>query len=445
MLFLAVVNVCGLSPLLWSTYEPPASRVSATGGAVFVNCLRGNDGASGATPETALQTVSAALKKHGSADATSNPWTINVAGGMCPLAAPLRVGPEHQGLRLVGDGKTAISGGAPITGWTPSADHPGGKVFVADTSGFPLDEIKSLRLGGQMMSRTRWPKLSGSGSTRGLTSPNWLFAMQWSSAPPAANRQRGLQLLGVDPATLPEGINLSAVAGFGFVHVLGCVEKDVNSQLTRVLAVENGASAEPQVQILFRNQFTVNQRYYFENVPWDMEEGEFYHDMSTGKLYAWPPAGQEKLLQAGHAIAPVTDLLLEVAKTSDVVVSNLTFLDTTYYADGFWDGPGQQPSDAAVRLNYGNEVHVEGCNFLASLGGYGVGVGNATQNSSVSGCLFDHMGEGGVFLYGYDRKYLAATARSCGVTHVALDRCYLLRRRLPALQRQLQQERRRAW
>ena len=38
-------------------------------------------------------------------------------------------------------------------------------------------------------------------------------------------------------AGLPPGANLSAIAGSGFVHVLGCVEKDVNSQLTRVLGV----------------------------------------------------------------------------------------------------------------------------------------------------------------------------------------------------------------
>ena len=36
---------------------------------------------------------------------------------------------------------------------------------------------------------------------------------------------------------------------------------------------------------------------------------------------------------------------LELRWARDAVVSNLTFLDANYYADGFWDGPGQQPSD----------------------------------------------------------------------------------------------------
>ena len=83
----------------------------------------------------------------------------------------------------------------------------------------------------------------------------------------------------------------------------------------------------------------------------------------------------------------------------------------SYYADGYWDGPGQQPSDAAVRVNFAANVSIEACNFLESLGGYGVGVGNKTVNSSVRGCLFDRVGQGGVFLYGFDYD---ATTRANG-------------------------------
>ena len=39
---------------------------------------------------------------------------------------------------------------------------------------------------------------------------------------------------------------------------------------------------------------------------------------------------------------------------------------------------------------------------LLVVGGYGVAVGNRTTDSRVLGCLFDHVGQGGVFLYGYD-------------------------------------------
>ena len=89
----------------------------------------------------------------------------------------------------------------------------------------------------------------------------------------------------------------------------------------------------------------------------------------------------------------------------------LTLFPLRYYADGYWDGPGQQPSDAAVRVNFAANASIEACNFLESLGGYGVGVGNKTVNSSIRGCLFDRVGQGGVFMYGFDYD---ATTRANG-------------------------------
>ena len=56
---------------------------------------------------------------------------------------------------------------------------------------------------------------------------------------------------------------------------------------------------------------SVAQRFYLENVPWALGEGEFYHDAVAGKLYVWPPAGTETLLPTG-AVAPVTDQLMEI-------------------------------------------------------------------------------------------------------------------------------------
>jgi hypothetical protein len=268
--------------------------------------------------------------------------------------------------------------------------------MVAEAAAFPIKEIKSLRLGPVSLRRSRWPKLVGDG----LTTPNFLFASSWSSGTAAANRERSLHKLGINPATLPPNVDLAAIAGNAFVHVLGCVEKDVNSQMTKILSI-GGTSPEPTASIMFRNTFTVNQRYYIENVDWQLEEGEYFHDEKAGKIYVWPPAAQAALLSSEGAIAPVTDQLLEV-RGGHTVISNLTFLDTTYYADGFWDGPGQQPSDAAIRVNFARNVSIEACNFLSSIGGYGVGVGNKTINSSVRGCLFDRVGQGGVLLFGFD-------------------------------------------
>lgn len=62
-----------------------------------------------------------------------------------------------------------------------------------------------------------------------------------------------------------------------------------------------------------------------------------------------------------------------------------------------------------MRLNYVRNVSVSGCNFLGSLGGYGVAVGNESADCSVTGCLFDRVGQGGVIAYGFDRSPVPGT------------------------------------
>ena len=161
-----------LSPLLDSPYAAPAS--STAGGAsasasansasatVFVDCSWGADSTSGSSFSNALKTLPKAL--------ATGAGRIEVSGGMCPLSAALLL---DRAVVLHGDGKTALSGGKTISGWTPSANHPGGKVMVADVADFPLPEIKMLRLGGGSLRRSRWPKLVGDG----LTTSNFAFAM----------------------------------------------------------------------------------------------------------------------------------------------------------------------------------------------------------------------------------------------------------------------------
>jgi hypothetical protein len=165
-----------LSPLLDSPYAAPASSaagisasatrgggsVGASPATIFVDCSWGADSNSGSSFSNALKTLPKAL--------ATGAGRIEVSGGTCPLSAALLL---DRAVVLHGDGKTALSGGKTISGWTPSANHPGGKVMVADVADFPLPEIKMLRLGGASLRRSRWPKLVGDG----LTTPNFAFAM----------------------------------------------------------------------------------------------------------------------------------------------------------------------------------------------------------------------------------------------------------------------------
>lgn len=324
--------------------------------------------------------------------------TIEIVEGVCHLDEPLQLR-GNSALTLRGQGPASIlSGGRPVDGWAPVVwpGAPPGAVYVADTTGWPV-EIKSLRAGSALIPRSRWPPLQGAG----LETPNWLFAMPWSEHPPSTSGgNRLLHQLGLNASQLPAGANLSDLVG-AYAHVLGCVEKDVNSQLTKILSVNSSDTTEqrPLLAILFRNTFTTYQRFYLENVRWALSPGTFYLDAS-GRLFYWPADG--RLPPQGTVVAPVLDRLIELTGAQGHTVKNLTFTDTTYFADGFWDGPAQQPSDAAVRINACSNVSVASCNFLAGLGGYGVAIGNASEDIAVSGSLFDSVGQGGVIAYGFD-------------------------------------------
>ena len=126
-------------------------------------------------------------------------------------------------------------------------------------------------------------------------------------------------------------------------------------------------------------------------------------------IYVWLP--QESASSAPtNAVAPVTDTAIVADGASYITLSNLSFTDLTYFADGYWDGPAQQPSDAAVRINHATSVRVEASNFLASLGGYGVAVGNASVDCAVTGCVFDYPGQGGVIAFGFDADNTTCSA-----------------------------------
>ena len=119
--------------------------------------------------------------------------------------------------------------------------------------------------------------------------------------------------------------------------------------------------------------------------------GDFYVDEATQELYIWlapgmlPPtigtdtrtakgaakgtgSGTTVVAAAADVVAPVTDTLLAIDAAAHIVISNMSFADLTYYADGYWDGPAQEASDAAIRINRATDISIEACNFVGSLG-----------------------------------------------------------------------------
>ena len=66
---------------------------------------------------------------------------------------------------------------------------------------------------------------------------------------------------------------------------------------------------------------------------------------------------------AVFAVAPVTDVLLDLNGTTDLVLQNVSFVDTSYYAVGSWVGPAAEPSGGALRINHASRITVKECSF----------------------------------------------------------------------------------
>ena len=370
----------------------------------FVDCTSGDDNADGSSILAPLKSIGKALSHSSS--------SIDVRGGFCFLHEPLHI-TQLDTLTLSGDGKTAISSGRILSEFHKSneARHKNKSVFV---SKIPADvvpmvgEIKQLRVGSKVYTRGRWPKRHREDDY--LTTKNFMFIMPWSNfTNPRTDGERSNIEIGINFDALPEGAqNLTDYRDWmsSYVHVYGCVEKDVNSQLTKILdvGIYNFTSSHHTVTVKFRTAPTVDQRFYFENVDWgELSSGEFIHDEHSNSVYinTGVHRDSDELVENG-AVVPLLETLIHVQHSRNIQISNLSFLDTTFFADGYWDGPAQQPADSAVKINYSENVHVSNNMFLHSLGGCGVSIGNETSYSRVTNNLFDHVGESGIILYGFD-------------------------------------------
>lgn len=395
------------APVLSSLLDfTPQNKAELSGLAVHVDCAYGSDEEGTGSSTQPLRSIAHALKlvtenrTHGIRSARDAHHMIDVAEGLCSLSKPLQIsGPGPLTIRGRGPA-TVLSGGQPIEGWTATKwpGAPTGSVFVANVKGWPV-EIKSLRHGDELVQRARWPLLY----KQGLETPNWLFTTNWSHHPklrPGGDRRRHLHELGFHPSKLPSGVGFYDLVG-AYVNMFGGTERDVLSQMTKILAI-SGNKTNPTLQIYSRSSFNVNQRFFLENLRAALVPGSFYFDEAAALLYYWRSPSAPPLSTA--VVAPVLDRLIEVDHAQDHVLTNISFTDTTYFADGYWDGPAKEPSDAAVRINYSKNVTVSACNFLGSLGGYGVAVGNASNETFVTGSLFDSLGQGGVIAYGFDKS-----------------------------------------
>ena len=144
--------------------------------------------------------------------------------------------------------------------------------------------------------------------------------------------------------------------------------------------------------------FQKNQRFYFLNVPEELDQpGEWYLDRATGTLYFWPPGP----LGSSEALLSLLDQpLVRMTNATGVTVRGIQFEATR---------------GNAIEIVGGASNRISGCR-IRNIGNWAVRVTGGTNHAVVS-CDITDTGDGGVSLSGGDRQTLTAGGHSVENCH----------------------------
>ena len=353
-----------------------------------------------------------------------------LAGGPLQLTAADSGTPGAPTVISAYNGEAAtVSAGVEVGGWAAAAwpGAPAGAVWAAPLppgagrNGTLLAaRLQTAADGPLLVKSARWPPPPPPGDYGSPSS--WAFTQGWTSAPGGGSS---------DPNALwPWDVGVSAAAFANassgaatdvWLELFGTTERDVLSQLVRVTAAAAGGQPKLTVSLYGgKGAMPPATRLAAWNVKAALAPGSMYTDSASGTVYLWldpawarPGGGAAAAAVSAAAgtaagalpnglalFAPLWDRAVDVNGCEWLTVANLTLTDTNFGAEGFWIGPAISPSDAAIVISASENVRITACSFVAGCGGYGVGVTGVSSDVSVDACLFDHMGQGGVTLYG---------------------------------------------
>ena len=349
--------------------------------------------------------------------------TIQLAPGTYRLYEPLRIRPEDQGLTIQGKG-AVISGGIVITSWRKE-----GKLWVADVPDFngrPLD-FRQLWVNGQKAVRARdVSDFEQMHRIRTYDKKNRILWVPKKAIPQTILKEIGSQQkasLNPQPSTfnlqLPELV----------LHEMWCTSnlriKSMRVQGDSVALTFHNPEAKIQFEHPWPSPMTPNtghpSPFYLTNSLALLDEpGEWYHDIRSGKLYYMPRAGED--MRTAEVVVPALETVVEVIGTSEHPVRNISFRDIEF-AHTTWMRPSLQGhvplqagmylveayklrpqidrpnnhkldnqgflgrADAAVEINFGEEINFTGCTFR-HLGGSGLDYVYGCKGGKVSDCTF---------------------------------------------------------
>jgi len=378
--------------------------------------VNGNDLAEG-TKEAPMATIGAALRKAREMRRLklAEKVIIWVKGGEYGLAEPLFVRPEDSGVTIAAaDGGVVVSGGCKIKNWRKN-----GNIWEADA---PV-------VGGRVL------------GFRQL----WVNGVKAVRARDVDRDDDMKRILGVDKKEQVMWVPAGKVMPARVDQLEMVIHQMWAIAVLRVKTIEKVGDRwglrfwEPEGHIEFEHPWPApvmdsahqqngNSAYYLTNAMEFLDQpGEWYEDVSKGKVYYWPRAGED--LRTAAVVTPSLTTLVQVQGTVDRPVVDVCFKGIGF-SYSTWMRPsehGHVPLQAgmylldayklkipgtpdkkglenqawigrpsgAVEVSYASGIRFEGCTFL-HLASTGLDFVRGTSLDSVSRCVFRDIGGTGI-------------------------------------------------
>ena len=337
--------------------------------------------------------------------ATNEPAQIILRGGIYQLDRPFIFIAADSGtetsptnIESAPDEKPILSSGVQIEGWHKlKKEIPGlpemarGKIWVADATkiGGHFLEFRQLWAGGQKAIRAREP--NGENLARLVA---WDKTNQVAIIPVAT-------LAGIKkPAQLEMVVD--QVWEIAVLRVKSVEIKGTNALFTFKQPESKIESQHPWPPVIvttnYHAPFFLADAIQFLDSP-----GEWFEDLSAGKIYYWPCEGED--MARVKVFAPVLETLVKIEGSPDKPVSNIQFKGITF-AHTTWLRPSEQghvPLQAGMFLLNAKKLSPKGMPYnrgldnLAWIGRPPAGVSIENANHiSFENCTFEHLASAGL-------------------------------------------------
>jgi len=377
----------------------------------YVDAENGNDANGGTTEKTALKTIEAAQTKvRAKNDNMLGDIYVHLSGEF-KLTEPIAMTTEDSGTNgfsviYDGGGEASVSGGRKVEGFSSVAGTPLYKAKVENA------DFRQLYVNGNRAQRAR---------------SKWLYYPKSEYIIPGGAAQLNSEVDGYVLSKDDFKDDFSRISDMEFIWMPSW--KNIRMPVENMERNDDGdyvvTFKQPYFDSTLLTEATQPQPslgipFYIENAPEYLDEaGEWYYNKDTEELFYYPLATDN--MADASVFIPETEMLLSASGNENEKVQNITFegIEFKYGAwnrtteKGFVTSQAEQMIvaetkggvtsyvsqiiPAQVKVEYGNNINFNN-NKFCHLASVALALDNATENSSVSGNVFDDISASAVVL-----------------------------------------------